>query len=109
MTEDEIEQYILSLIEFDRSREKELNVHIENLSLGINEDNQITYSFEFLRDMPKASAILWYAVYDLKNKIKEVSTLGLFFSNDINNKPIAGYIFDVDIKEVSKIRLYWDK
>lgn len=108
MTEDEIEQYILSLIEFDRSREKELNVHIENLSLGI-EDDQITYSFEFFRDKPKASAILWYAVYDLKNKVKVVSPLGIFFSSDINNKPIAGHIFDVDIEEVSKIRLYWDK
>ena len=108
MPEDEIEQYILSLIEFDRSREKELNVHIENLSLGINEDNQITYSFEFFRDKPKASATLRYAVYDLKNKVKKVSIFGIFYSNDINNKPIADYIIGVDIKEVSKIRLYWD-
>ena len=107
MSEDEIEQYILSMIEFDRSREKVLNVHIENLSLGIDEYNQITYSFEFLRDKPKASGTLWYAVYDLKNKVKKVSIFGSFYSSDINNKPFANYIIGVDIKDVSKIRLYW--
>lgn len=108
MIESEKETYVFSLIDFDRSREKQLNVHIENLSVFIDEYNRIKLTFELVRDKNNASASLTYSIYDLSNRIVNTSFLAHLFDKDINYKPIVTTIMGLTVDEISKIRIYWD-
>lgn len=108
MSEDEKEQYILNLIDFDHSRERELNVFVENLSISVDYNNDILLSFELVRKVKGASASLHYAIYDLKNRINYTSTLGTLLSDSVNHKPFQTRIYGLSADQISKIRLFWD-
>lgn len=108
MSEDELERFVFSLIDFDHSREKVLKVHWENASIEVDSDKHLSFSFELVRDAKKAYGYLRYAVYDLRNKIKGTGTLGYLFDDDINHKPVVGYINELTINKIGKIRLFWD-
>lgn len=108
MSDDEMEQYVLSLIDFDRSREKDIKVHMENLAIEVNNDETLTFSFELVRDTPKSYGYLCYAILDLRNRIKGTRRLGYLFPDDVNHKPVLTNIDALKIGEIGKIRLFWE-
>lgn len=106
MTEDEKEQFLLSIVDFDHSREQELNIYVENLSISIDEEEHPIFSFEYVRTSKDAYGRLNYAVYDLRKKLKESSCFYTFFPEDINHKPVVETLYRVKVSDISKIRLF---
>lgn len=113
MTYEEEQQYIYSLLDYDSSKEKSLNVKLENISFEIKGDDSIEMQCEFrrIKQIPGTGyAWLRYALYDLKGKVKLTGTVGCINNNDINPKPIIDkWLNKLHPKEISKIRIYWEE
>lgn len=111
MTEDEKEEYLFSLLEYDNSKESQFHVKLENLSFEVNENEEIEITCEFQRTgkIPGSGyAWLCYALYDLRGRMKHTDLVGCIENNDPKLKPIWDIWYKPKASEVSKIRLYWD-
>lgn len=111
MTEDEKEEYLFSLIEYDNSKESQLHVKLENLSFEVNEDEEIEITCEFQRisKIPGTGfAWLHCALYDLRGRMKYSNSIGCIENKDPKLKPIWDKWYKPLASQISKIRLYWD-
>lgn len=107
MSEDEKEQFLLSIVDFDHSREQELNIYVENLSINVDKEEHPIFSFEYVRRCKDTYGRLNYAIYDLKKKLKESSFFYAFYPEDINHKPVVYTLYGIKASDISKIRLFW--
>lgn len=112
MTEDEKEQYILSLVEYDNSKEKHLHVKLENLCFEVNDDDEITIQCEIRRTgkIPGSGyAWLHYALYDLRGRMKGTGLISYMENTGSNPKPVSDQWWEtLTAPKLSKIRLYWE-
>lgn len=111
MTEDEKEEYLFSLMEYDNSKESQLHVKLENLSFEVNEDEEIEITCEFQRisKIPGTGfAWLHCALYDLRGRMKYSNSIGCIENKDPKLKPIWDKWYKPLASQISKIRLYWD-
>lgn len=111
MTEDEKEEYLFSLMEYDNSKESQLHVKSENLSFEVNEDEEIEITCEFQRisKIPGTGfAWLHCALYDLRGRMKYSNSIGCIENKDPKLKPIWDKWYKPLASQISKIRLYWD-
>lgn len=111
MTDDEKEEYLFSILEYDNSRESQLHVKLENLSFEVNEDEEIEITCEFQRisKIPGTGfAWLHCALYDLRGRMKYTDSIGCIENKYPKLKPIWNKWYKPLASQVSKIRLYWD-
>lgn len=110
MTEDEKEEYLFSLMEYDNSKESQLHVKLENLSFEVNEDEEIEITCEYMRigKIPDKYAWLHYALYDLRGRMKNTGVLGSMTNEESNPKPDYLLVRKPLASQISKIRLYWE-
>lgn len=111
MTEYEKEQYILSLLEYDNSKEKHFQVKLENLCFEVNDKDEITIQCEFLRvgKVPGSGyAWLHYALYDLRGRMKDTGLVSCMENTASNPKPVSDRWWKLTAPQLSKIRLYWE-
>lgn len=111
MTEDEKEEYLFSLLEYDNSKESQFHVKLENLSFEVNEDEEIEITCEFQRiGMIPGTGNVWlhYALYDVRGRMKYTSSIGYIDNKDPQIKPIWDKWYKPLAPQISKIRLYWD-
>lgn len=108
MTDDEKEQYIFSLLEYDNSKESHLHVKLENLSFEVNENEEIEITGEIKKNGNVYHATLRAALYDLRGRLKDIDTVGFINDNDISLKPIWSIWRKPLASQISKIRLYWE-
>lgn len=111
MTDDEKEQYIFSLLEYDNSKENQLHVKLENLSFEVNEDDEIEIMCEFQRtSMIPGTGFAWLhcALYDSRGRMKYTNSIGCIENKDPKIKPIWDKWYKPLASQISKIRLYWD-
>lgn len=111
MTEDEKEQYILSMVEYDNSKENHFHVTLENLCFEVNDDEEITIQCEFRRTgkVPGTGyAWLHYALYDQRGRMKDTNIVSCMTNDESNPKPVIDRWWKVIAPKLSKIRLYWE-
>lgn len=110
MTDDEKDQYLLSLIEYDDSKEKEYNVKFDNISFDVSDNEWVTIQGEILRikKIPEeANPWLMFALYDHKGRMKETGSLHYITNEDASPKPVSELWYKLKASEISKIRLFW--
>lgn len=109
MTKAEKENYLLSLVEFNREKEKSLGVYTQNLSCNIESSNEFTFFVEIKKTNYKQDtfASLRMVIYDINGKIKCIDYLG-FLNNDIPSLSISDCYIEFKIKQIGKIYIYWE-
>jgi hypothetical protein len=107
MPEEEQEKYILSLFDFDHSKEPIFDVYLQNISFEI-EDNGLIMYYELYSNGKQSKCVeLHYALYDLKGRIRGTNAVDYRYNTDINPKPGVCYLDDIKIDQISRIRLWW--
>lgn len=109
MTEEEQEQYILSLFDFDHSKEDAFHVYLTNVSFSVDRDKEIKMYYEFEKRSQLTKFVsLNYSLYDLKGRTKGRSVVGCMDENDINPKPDSCRFYELKVNQISRIRLWWE-
>lgn len=109
MTKDEKENYLLSLVEFNREMENKIGVCTKNLSCNIISSKEFTFFVEIKKNNYKQNtyASLRIVIYDVNGKIKINDFLG--FLNDNNpSLCISDCYIEFPIKQIGKIYIYWE-
>lgn len=110
MTQEEKEQLLLSLIEYDNSKEKVNNVRFDNISFDVDENEWVTIHGEIIRikKIP-VDTYPWlrYALYDLKGRMKDTGSLQNMTNADISPKPVSTLWYKLKASDISRIRLFW--
>lgn len=108
MTDDEKEEYLFSLLEYDNSKESYFHVKLENLSFEVDSDEEIEIQCEFRRTGKiSGNVALYCALYDLRGRMKYTGLVGLIENKDPEQKPISAWWRKPIASQISKIRLYW--
>lgn len=107
MTDDEKNQYLLSLVEIEHETELTYGVKISNISFNVDHDKTYTIFCEMENIEQKTDCVyLHAAVYDLVGRIKGSITIDWRYTNDIKSKPVSTWINEVSADRTSKIRLW---
>lgn len=107
MTEDEIDDYFLSLTEIDSSNDKVFGASIDNLCYFMSINNNLTLSCEVKNiNKKKDYAFLHYALYDTKGRAVSTGYGTGKAPNTPNPNPVL-LEFDLPPKMITRIRLYW--
>lgn len=111
MTDDEKEDYIISLLDYDNSRESQNNVKLENISFEVNDEEEITMYCEFRRTgiMSDVTSVwLRYALYDLRGRMKDTGLVNGMDGTESNPKPVSKMWWNLKAPQISRIRLFWE-
>lgn len=112
MNPDEIEDYLFSILEYDASIAEKSNVKLENLGFWYNDENsQIFVSGEIVRTkrLPKDKwgVILKAILYDRRGRVYSATQVDYIENSSPNPKPFD-IIWEMDIRTLSRIKLYWE-
>lgn len=113
MTEDEKEEYLFSILEYDDSNEQQFHVKLENLSFELGEDDawiEIHCEFNRIGRIPINSytnLYLYYALYDLKGRMRDSGMFNYMSNQEPNPKPVSEIWYKPKASQLSKIRLFW--
>ncbi|MBD5208515.1 MAG: hypothetical protein HDS80_01030 [Bacteroidales bacterium] len=113
MSEEEMDVYILSLVDYDEEGAQKYKVSVENLHFIVDEDEDIFCSCELRKKYRKEYAVnLFFALYDNKGRLRYSSEqqercVGYIEANDRGSKPVTCYFMEVKASCLGKIKLYW--
>lgn len=108
MTKDEKEDYLVSLIDFNHEKEKELGVTARNISCSIETSKEFTLYAELRKSKPLSDTYvdLNVVIYDLNGRIKTRDSIAIFDKS--NSTTIGECYIEFPIKNIGRIYLYWE-
>lgn len=113
MNDDETEEFLMSILEYDEEGANKYKVSIENLHFIVDDDEDIFISCELRKKYRKEYCVnLLFALYDSKGRLRYSSDhhdkcVGYLDSNDRGTKPVTCYFTEVKASDIGKIKLYW--
>lgn len=109
MTEDETDEFFLSITEMEEPRSTKYGVQIKNLAYFVTDDgDMLGISSEIFSINKKREYVsLWYAFYDQKGRVITTTFSTAKTPDTPNPNPIMRWEF-IKPQKISKIRLYWD-
>jgi hypothetical protein len=107
MTNEEKNQFLLSLVEIEHESEQKLGVTIQGLSFDVDSDNNFQIFCELVNNRQKQNyAFNHIAIYDLAGRIKYTDYFGSRQKQDIKVLPVSIYIDEIKPDNISKIRVW---
>lgn len=113
MDEDETEEFLHSIVDYDEEGANKYKVSIENLHFIVDDEEDIFISCEIRKKYRKEYIVnLMFALYDSKGRLRYASDsndkcIGYIDSSDRGLKPATCYFTEVKASEIGKIKLYW--
>lgn len=109
MSEDETDEFFLSITEYDNSKEKLLGVSMSNL--GFSVEFGVTLSITCEIKHIKETEIRWpslhYGIFNHKGRAKETGQIGYFTNSELGSKVVNTKIWDIKPQNIGRIKLFW--